>query len=423
MKPLRIVARIVFALIVLIIVWQFRAGILAWFGWKAEPAATSASVPADPHAGHAMQNAATQPSPAKGERKILYWHDPMHPSYRSDKPGIAPDCGMQLVPVYDETVTVVLQGPPGTVRLTQEKQQLIGVKLGKVESRSIDKSVRAVAKIAFDESRIVHVHTKVDGWIEKIFADYVGATVRHGQPLFTLYSPELLALQNDYIAATKAGYKDLAASARKRMKLLGVDDKVLATLAKTGKAYDSVPFYVPADGILNRLEIRKGHYLTVNAEIGHVQDLSTVWVEAAIPEKDLSTIKEGDKAKVVVGNTTELEATVDYIYPTITSETRTGKVRLVVANPDYLLKPAGYATVIFATGAGETLTVSSSAILRDSSGEHVIVALGGGKFQARAVKTGLASEGRTEITSGLSGDEEVVVNGQFLIDSESNLRE
>ncbi len=208
------------------------------------------------------------------------------------------------------------------------------------------------------------------------------------------------------------------------MKLLGVDDKALETIAKTGKAYDSVPFYIPTDGILNRLEIRKGHYLMVNAEIGHIQDLSTVWVEAAIPEKDLNTIKEGDRAKVTVsGSSADLEAAVDYIYPTITPETRTGKARLLVDNPDYLLKPSGYATVIFAGGASERVSVPSSAVLRDTSGSHVILAMGNGKFQARPVQTGFTAEGRTEITEGLSEGEEVVVNGQFLIDSESNLRE
>jgi Cu(I)/Ag(I) efflux system membrane fusion protein len=248
--------------------------------------------------------------------------------------------------------------------------------------------------------------------------------VKKGDLFYTLYSPELLALQNDYIAAAKAGYKDLAASARKRMKLLGVDDKALETIAKTGKAYDSVPFYIPADGILNRLEIRKGTYIKANDAIAVVQDLSTVWVEAAIPEKDLNTIKEGDKAKVTAsGSSSELEATVDYIYPIITQETRTGKARLVVDNPDYLLKPSGYATVIFAGGASERVSVPSSAVLRDTSGSHVILAMGNGKFQARLVQTGFTAEGRTEITEGLSEGEEVVVNGQFLIDSESNLRE
>jgi len=360
----------------------------------------------------------------KSGKKVLYWYDPMVPGKKFDKPGKSPFMDMELAPKYADEADSGMSGGKPVVSVSAENIQKMGVRAEKIMKSSLGGGLRATGIVMENERTRWDMFSQVEGRVDDLNYSAPGDRVKKGELFYTLYSPELLALQNDYIAATKAGYKDLAASAHKRMKLLGVDDKVLSVLAKTGKAYDSVPFYIPTDGILNRLEIRKGHYLMVNAEIGHIQDLSTVWVEAAIPEKDLSTIKEDDKAKVAVsGSNTELEATVDYIYPTITPETRTGKARLVVANPDYLLKPAGYATVIFATGAGETLTVPSSAILRDSSGEHVIVALGGGKFQARMVKTGLTSEGRTEIADGLSGDEEVVVNGQFLIDSESNLRE
>jgi len=358
-------------------------------------------------------------------RKVLYWHDPMVPGKKFDKPGKSPFMDMQLVPKYaDESGAEVSGGKP-VVSISAENIQKMGVRTEKVMKSSFGGGLRATGIIMENERTRWDLFSQVEGRVDELKYSAPGDKVKKGDLFYTLYSPELLALQNDYIATAKAGYKDLAASARKRMKLLGVDDKVLSTLAKTGKAYDSVPFYIPTDGILNRLEIRKGHYLMVNAEIGHIQDLSTVWVEAAIPEKDLNTIKEGDQAKVIVsGSSIELEATVDYIYPTITPETRTGKARLVVSNPDDLLKPAGYATVSFAVGgASEALTVPSSAILRDSGGEHVIVSMGGGKFQAREVKAGMASEGRTEILSGLSGDEDVVVNGQFLIDSESNLRE
>lgn len=356
-------------------------------------------------------------------KTVLYWYDPMRPDQHFDKPGKSPFMDMQLVPKYADESGMEESGGKPVVSVSAENIQKMGVRTEKVAKSTVGGGLRATGIVMENERTRWDLFSQVEGRVDELRYSAPGDKVKKGELFYTLYSPELLALQNDYLASVKAGYKDLAASARKRMKLLGVDDKALDTIAKTGKAYDSVPFYIPTDGILNRLEIRKGHYLMVNAEIGHIQDLSTVWVEAAIPEKDLSLIKEGDKAQVAVGSTTELEATVDYIYPTIMPETRTGKARLVVKNHDDLLKPAGYATVNFATGAGETLTVPSSAILRDSSGEHVIVAMGSGKFQARDVKTGLASEGRTEIRSGLSGDEEVVVNGQFLIDSESSLRE
>lgn len=360
----------------------------------------------------------------KSGKKVLYWYDPMVPGKKFDKPGKSPFMDMELVPKYADEADSGMSGGKPVVSISAENVQKMGVRTEKVAKSTIGGGLRATGIVMENERTRWDLFSQVEGRVDELKYSAPGDKVKKGELFYTLYSPELLALQNDYLASAKAGYKDLAASTRKRMKLLGVDDKVLDTIAKTGKTYDSVPFYIPADGILNRLEIRKGHYLMVNAEIGHIQDLSTVWVEAAIPEKDLNTIKEGDAAKVMVsGSTTEQEATVDYIYPTIMPETRTGKARLVVENPDYLLKPAGYATVTFEGGAFERVSVPSSAVLRDTSGSHVILAMGNGKFQARPVQTGFAAEGRTEITEGLSEGEEVVVNGQFLIDSESNLRE
>lgn len=356
----------------------------------------------------------------KSDRKVLYWYDPMVPGKKFDKPGKSPFMDMELVPKYaDET-----DGDASVVSVSAGHLQKMGVRTEKAEESLLGGGIRATGIITENERTRWDIFSQVEGRVDDLKYSAPGDRVKKGDLFYTLYSPELLALQNDYIAAVKAGYDNLAASAKKRMELLGVDGKVLSRLEKTGKAYDSVPFYIPSDGILNRLEIRKGHYVMVNAEIGHIQDLSTVWVEVAIPEKDLGLIKEGDHARITIaGSSAELEATVDYIYPSITPETRTGRIRLVVANPDYLLKPAGYAIVIFADGKQKTLTIPNSAILRDSRGEHVIISLGGGKFQAREVKTGRSSEGRTEIIHGLSHEEEIVTNGQFLIDSESNLRE
>lgn len=351
---------------------------------------------------------------------------PMHPQIISDTPGQCPICGMDLVALdaghnHAEEASSI-ENP--LVSISAENIQKMGVHAEKVKKAILGGGMQATGTIMENERIRWDMFSQVEGRVDDLKYSAPGDKVKKGDVFYTLYSPELLALQNDYLAALRAGYKDLAAAARKRMKLLGVEDKALNTIAKTGKAFDSVPFYIPADGVLNRLEIRKGHYLKTNDEIGHVQDLSSIWVEAAVPEKDLGNIKEGDTAKVTPsGSTRVMDATVDYIYPTITPETRTGKVRLVVENPDYLLKPAGYATVTFAASMVEHLAVPSSALLRDTRGYHVIVAMGEGKFQARAVQAGISAEGITEILSGLTEEDEVVVNGQFLIDSESNLRE
>ena len=265
----------------------------------------------------------------------------------------------------------------------------------------------------------------MEGRITSLKVSAVGDVVKKGEVFYSLYSPELLALQNDYIIALSGGMKEMAAAARKRLKLLGVGEIVLNILAKTRKAYDEVPFYIPTDGVLAKLEIRNGRYIKAGDEVGYIQDLSKIWVEAAVAEGDLPNIKQGDNASInFAGNPTPYTAKVDYIYPTITTETRTGKVRLVVDNKDGSLKPAGYATVNFATASTtEKLTVPSEAILRSSIGEHVIVAMDGDKFQSRIIKIGASSGGKTEILEGLKEGENVVISAQFLIDSESNLRE
>ncbi|MGE0252129.1 MAG: efflux RND transporter periplasmic adaptor subunit [Dongiaceae bacterium] len=356
------------------------------------------------------------------DRKILYWYDPMVPEKRFDKPGKSPFMDMELVPKYADEVQSDASGKP-VISINADTVQKMGVRMEKVTKGSFAQTIRATAIVTENERSRWDLFSQVEGRVEDLRYSAAGDRVKKGDLFYTLYSPELLSLQNDFIAARKAGLQDLAQAAKKRMKLLGVDEKVIADLSKTGKAFEKVPFYIPADGILARLEIRNGHYLKMNDEIGHIQDLSTVWLEAAVPEKDLSSIKEGDIAEIAIGPQ-KYEGKVDYIYPTIDSEARIGKVRVVVENKDGLLRPASYASINFSSGqAAEQVTVPSEAVLRNSEGEHVIVALGSGKFQARSIKTGGTSAGRTEIVSGLQEGDDVVVSAQFLIDSESSLQE
>jgi Cu(I)/Ag(I) efflux system membrane fusion protein len=356
------------------------------------------------------------------DRKILYWYDPMVPEKRFDKPGKSPFMDMELVPKYADEVQSDASGKP-VISISADTVQKMGVRTEKVTKGSFSQMIRATAIVMENERSRWDLFSQVEGRVEDLRYSAVGDRVKKGDLFYSLYSPELLSLQNDFIAARKGGLQDLAQAAKKRLKLLGVDDKVIADLLKSGKAFEKVPFYIPADGILARLEIRNGHYLKMNDEIGHIQDLSTVWLEAAVPEKDLSSIQEGDTAEIAVG-AQKYDGKVDYIYPTIDNETRIGKVRIIVENKDGLLRPASYASINFASGQMvEQVTVPSEAVLRNSEGEHVIVALGNGKFQARSIKTGGTSAGRTEIVSGLQEGDDVVVSAQFLIDSESSLQE
>lgn len=360
----------------------------------------------------------------KTEHKVLYWYDPMRPEQHFNKPGKSPFMDMELVPKYaDESDGEQRDGKP-VVSISPDNIQKMGVRIEKVTKSSFGGGIRATGIVMENERTRHDLFSQVEGRVEDLKYSAEGDRVKQGDVFYSIVSPDLIALQNDYIAALSGGLKDIAVAAGNRMKLLGVDDQIIATLDKTRQAYDKVPFYIPADGILTKLVIRNGHYLKVGDEIGHIQDLATLWVEAAVSEQDLAAIKEKQRVQVsFTSNPHVYEAMVDYIYPTINTETRTGKVRLVVENKDGSLKPAGYATVEFAATVSERLTVPSEAILRSSTGNHVIISLGDGKFQARDVQTGVASGDSTEILSGLKEGENVVVSSQFLIDSESALKE
>ena len=356
------------------------------------------------------------------DRKILYWYDPMVPEKRFDKPGKSPFMDMELVPKYADEVQSDVSGKP-VISINADTVQKMGVRTEKVTKGSFAQNIHATAIVMENERSRWDLFSQVEGRVEDLRYSAVGDRVKKADLFYTLYSPELLSLQNDFIAARKARLQDLAQAAKKRMKLLGVDDKVIADLSKSGKAFEKVPFYIPADGVLAELNIRNGYYLKANDQVGRIQDLSTVWLEAAVPEKDVGTIKGGDAAEITIG-LQKYEGKVDYIYPTIDTEARIGKVRLIVDNKDGLLRPASYASVTFASGlVSEQVTIPSEAVLRNSEGEHVIIALGNGKFQARGIKTGGTSMGRTEIVSGLQEGDDVVVSAQFLIDSESSLQE
>ncbi len=374
----------------------------------------------------AGQGAAASGAKDSSGRKVLYWYDPMVPGKQFDKPGKSPFMDMELVPKYaDESGGADAGAGKPVVTLTAGNLQKMGVRTAKVVNVGLGRAIRATGIVKENERSRRDVASQVEGRVTELKVSAVGDAVQAGQPFYTLYSPELLALQNDYVAALETGLKDIAAAARKRMKLLGVDDAVLDGVEEDRKAMEEVPFTIPADGVLSKLEIRKGAYLMAGAMVGSIEDLSTVWVEAAVPEGDLPAVKAGDAATVMLaGKDGPYEAKVDYVYPDITPESRTGKVRLVIENKDGRLKPAGFVAVNFGSqDTAEGLSVPSEAVLRGGGGTHVIMALGDGKFQAREVKTGETAGGMTGILEGLSEGEDVVTSAQFLIDSESSLRE
>lgn len=417
----------------------------------------------------------------KGGRKVLYWVDPMHPAYKSDKPGIAPDCGMKLEPVYadggnapgasiaerkilyyrdpkapnfkaqqpgvnpetgNELEAVYAADastmPVGTVQITPDKQQLIGVKYGQVQAAGGSRVIRAVGKVAIDETRIEHVHTKVEGWIDQVFVDFTGKVVKKGDPLFTIYSPELLASQREYLLAAKAQNlmqnsalpaafdqsKSLLDASRRRLELWDLSEAQINQVVKTGQPIKNITVYSPKSGYVTERKAFPQLKVMPDTDLYTIVDLSRVWIIADVFEYEASNVQIGQSARVTLqafpGRT--FSARVNYLQPEVDPMTRTLKVRLDMDNPGIALKPDMYANVEFRINLPSKLTVPADAVLDAGERQTVFVDRGNGYFEPRQVTTGERDGDRIQILTGLTGGERVVTSGNFLVDSESQMK-
>lgn len=354
---------------------------------------------------------------------------PMHPHYIAQEPGSCPICGMDLVPMStegEEQTGEILKGDAkSVVTIAPETIQNIGVRTQKAEAARFGADVRSYGAVT-ENVRIQHeVSSRVAGWVEELKVTAVGDEVKKGELLFTLYSPDLVSAQQDYIAAIAAGSKGRIASSAKRLKSLGIQEQALEQIKKKRRKLQNVPFYSEADGIVSKLNVRQGTYVKSGMQLAVIQDYSSVWINVSVAEKDLGFLSKGMKAKVTLPNLSSqtLTARIDYIYPTIDEASRTGQVRLVLNNKDGDLRPGAYADVSFETTSEKRLAIPAEAVLRSSEGDYVVVALGDGRFQSRSVKTGIHNKGKVQVLSGLNEGDEIVVSSQFLIDSESSLRE
>ena len=381
------------------------------------------------------------------DRRVLYYVDPMHLTRTSDKPGLATD-GMKLEPVYandaargsspgsPETPPPAM--PAGTVQLASDKQQLIGVKYGNVESAAGSRTIRAVGKVAVDETRIEHVHTRVEGWIDKVFVDFTGKLVQKGDPLLTIYSPDLLASQRELLLAAKAktlmqnstfppGFDEsesLLQASRRRLELWDLSEAQIDQVLKTGQPIKNVTLYSPATGYVTDRKAFPQQKVTADTDLYTIVDLSHVWIMADLFEYEAPNIHMGETAHVSLqalpGKT--FNARINYIQPEVDPMTRTLKVRLDMDNPGVLLKPDMYADIEFRVNVPAKLTVPTDAVLDAGERKTVFVDRGNGYLEPRQVKTGDRVGDRIQILSGLSAGERVVTSGNFLIDSESQLK-
>jgi Cu(I)/Ag(I) efflux system membrane fusion protein len=378
--------------------------------------------------------------PAKAaEKKILYWVDPMHPAYKSDKPGIAPDCGMDLVPVYEESGSTSASSAQGyaTITVPASRQQLIGVQLGKAERRDLHTMLRTVGRVAADETKLAHIHTKFDGYIDHLYVDFTGMEIRKGQPLLSIYSPDLVATQQEFLLASRARTKlssgseavsrsgdALYESARTRLLLWDITPAEIRRLESEGTVRKSLTVYSPVSGIVMAKTAVEGLRVAPGDSLFDIADLSRIWVLADVYESEIAFVKLGQEATVALSYMPGREWTgkVTFIAPTVDPVTRTVKVRVELPNPTGDLKPEMFADVMFHHMTTNVVAVPESAVLQTGTRSIVFVAKGEGRFEPREVTTGTKSDSWYEIRSGVTEGEEVVMQANFLIDSESRLK-
>jgi len=356
----------------------------------------------------------------------IVYQDGMHPQVVQDEPGICPICQMDLMPVP------VSGAAPGTVEIDPVTLQNIGVRMAPVETRTLERELRTTGTFEANDAARTTVTLKVGGWVEDLYVNVEGQRVRRGQPLLALYSPDLVATQQDYLLALRNrellgggdGSDRLVEAARTRLRLYDVSGEQIARLEQTGEVQRTLTLYAPASGTVVDKRVVEGMQATPGQPLMEIVNLGQLWLQVAVPEHDLGWVRPGTRAVIGLPSDPGLELTgrVDYIYDTMDPVLRTGTARVTVPNPGGRIKPGMYATVnLYGALSAPQLTVPSEAIIRTGDEAVVIVALGEGRFRPQPVTVGEEGGGYTQILDGLTGDEMVVTSAQFLIDSEARL--
>lgn len=384
------------------------------------------------------QQDGSQAARSEQNKQPLFYRNPMNPSVTSPVPKKDP-MGMDYIPVYADDNNEDVQ-PAGTVKIDPVVAQNIGVRTAIVKRDTLSHIVRTVGRVDYDEERIVRLHPKVEGWIETMRVDKTGEEVKKNQDLLSIYSPQLVVSQQEYVLALnnlhilkqspiadiRRGAEELVSSALERLKLLDVPQHQLHDLTQDHNIHKTLHIHSPATGIVVNIGAREGQYVTPATEIYLIADLSTVWAYADIYENELPWVQLGDLVEMRLAGIPGriFRGHLAFIYPYAEAKTRTIKVRLDFKNTELLLKPDMFAEVsIYAGKQKSALVIPSEAVIRSGTRDKVLVARGAGKFEPRTITTGVASDGKVIVLDGLEEGEEVVTSSQFLIDSESSLRE
>jgi Cu(I)/Ag(I) efflux system membrane fusion protein/cobalt-zinc-cadmium efflux system membrane fusion protein len=362
----------------------------------------------------------------------------MDPGYVRDKPGKAP-CGMDMVPVYEDAAGGA--EAPGAIKVSGATIQSMGVRTARVDVRPLSRLTLAVGLVNFNERNLSTITTKVNGWVERLYVNATGDPVRKGQALLSIYSPELVSSQEEYLLALRNlkamksspvkemtdGARRLAEASRRRLAYFDISAGQIDALERTGEVKKQLTLASPANGIVTKRLITQGMYVQAGMPLLEVADLATVWVDADIYQYELPWIKVGQPVTMTLdylpGQT--FQGKIDYIYPYIKEASRTAKVRLRFPNPGLRLKPEMFAQVkIESPVTLKAVVVPADAVIDTGLKQYVFIALGEGRFEPREVKLGvLGNDGLREVLAGLKGGEDVVVSAQFMLDSESRFRE
>ena len=354
-------------------------------------------------------------------RQPLYWVAPMDPTYRRDGPGKSPR-GMDLVPVFDDANS---EGGPGTIRISPEVVNNLGVRTAPAGFAALPTRIRTVGYVQYDEDRRIHIHPRVEGWVEKLYVKASGDPVEAGQPVYELYSPQLVNAQEEYLLALKRDNPRLVEAAGDRLRALQLSPDFIAQLRRDRTVRQTVTFYAPQNGVVDNLNIREGFFVMPGTTLMSIGVLEDVWVEAEVFERQSPLVKIGLPVTMSLDYLPgrQWQGRVDYVYPSLDDKNRTLRVRLRFANEDRTLKPNMFAQVeILADPVEGALVVPREAVIRTGNQDRVVLALGEGRFQSTVVELGRVGERHVEIRSGLEEGDSVVVSAQFLLDSESSKR-
>lgn len=356
------------------------------------------------------------------EREPLYWVAPMDANYRRDEPGLSP-MGMELVPVYADGASGGPDEGPGTIRISPDVVNNLGVRTATAERKAMSSVIKTVGYVGYDEDQLIHIHPRVEGWIDKLYITAMGDPVVEGQPLYEIYSPTLVNAQEEMVIALGRNNSQLIKASEDRLRALQLPTNSIAVLKETREIQQTVTFYAPKSGVVDNLNIRQGFFVRPGTTMMSIGNLDQVWVEAEVFERQAAYVEEGIPVSMTVDYLPgeKWQGEVDYVQPALDAMTRTMKVRLRFDNESGALKPNMFAQVELDTGSdGMSLIVPKDAVIRSGDMDRVVLALDEGSFKSVAVDIGRVDDQYFEILSGIEAGERVVVSAQFLLDSESS---